>query len=53
MLTDIVGYLNTLSANDLYDFLLGFLIDVAMTMVEKAYISQLQNIIVDKIQSKF
>ena len=50
VLTDIVAYMNTLSANNFYDFLFSFLIDVAITMVEKAYISQLQNIVVEKIQ---
>jgi hypothetical protein len=33
ILTEIVAYLNTLSANDLYDFLVGFLIDVGITMI--------------------
>lgn len=44
--------MNTLSANNFYDFLFSFLIDVAITMIEKAYISQLQNIVVEKIQEK-
>lgn len=38
--------MNTLSANNFYDFLFSFLIDVAITMFEKAYVSQLQNIVV-------
>ncbi len=50
VLTDITAYLNTLSANDFYDFLFAFLIDVAINMIEKPYISQLQNIIVGTIQ---
>ena len=50
VLTDITAYMNTLSANNFYDFLFSFLIDVAITMIEKAYISQLQNIVVEKIQ---
>ena len=52
VLTDITAYMNTLSANNFYDFLFSFLIDVAITMIEKAYISQLQNIVVEKIQEK-
>lgn len=52
VLTDIIAYMNTLSANNFYDFLFSFLIDVAMTMIEKAYISQLQNIVVEKLQEK-
>ncbi len=44
--------MNTLSANNFYDFLFSFLIDVAFTMVEKAYFSQLQNTIVDNIHIK-
>ena len=52
IITDITAYMNTLSANNFYDFLFSFLIDVAINMIEKAYISQLQNIIVEKIQIK-
>ena len=33
IITDITAYLNTISAADLYDFLFGSLIDVAVTMV--------------------
>ncbi len=33
IITDITAYLNTISAEDLYDFLFGSLIDVAVTMV--------------------
>lgn len=44
--------MNTLSADNLYDFLFSFLIDVAITMIEKAYVPQLQNIVVDKIHQK-
>jgi hypothetical protein len=44
--------MNTLSANNFYDFLFSFLIDVAFTMVEKAYFSQLQNTLVDNIHVK-
>lgn len=46
VITDITAYMNTLSANNFYDFLFSFLIDVAINMIEKSYISQLQNIIV-------
>ena len=46
VITDITAYMNTLSANNFYDFLFSFLIDVAITMFEKAYVSQLQNIVV-------
>ena len=52
IITDITAYMNTLSANNFYDFLFSFLVDVAVNMIEKAYISQLQNIIVAKIQAK-
>jgi hypothetical protein len=52
IITDITAYLNTISAADLYDFLFGSLIDVAVTMIEKIYIFQVQNIIVDKIIEK-
>lgn len=52
VVTDITAYMNTLSADNLYDFLFSFLIDVAITMVEKAYVPQLQNIIVSKIHQK-
>jgi len=44
--------MNTLSANNFYDFLFSFLIDVAFTMIEKAYISQLQNTVVDNVHKK-
>jgi len=33
IITDITAYLNTISAADLYDFLFGSLIDVAITMI--------------------
>lgn len=33
VLTDITAYMNTLSANNFYDFLFSFLIDVAITMI--------------------
>lgn len=52
VITDITAYMNTLSANNLYDFLFSFLIDVAITMIEKAYVPQLQDIIVEKIHAK-
>lgn len=52
IITDITAYMNTLSANNFYDFLFSFLIDVAINMIEKAYFSQLQNIIVDKVKQK-
>ena len=52
IITDITAYMNTLSANNFYDFLFSFLIDVAITMIEKAYVSQLQNIVVEKVQEK-
>ena len=52
IITDITAYMNTLSANNFYDFLFSFLIDVAINMIEKIYISQLQNIIVEKVQTK-
>ncbi len=38
--------MNTISAADLYDFLFGSLIDVAITMIEKIYIFQIQNAVV-------
>lgn len=52
VITEITAYMNTLSADNLYDFLFSFLIDVAITMIEKAYVPQLQNIITEKIREK-
>lgn len=52
VITDITAYMNTLSADNLYDFLFSFLIDVAITMIEKAYVPQLQSIFVDIIHQK-
>ena len=51
-MTDITAYLNTLSASDFYSFLFSFLVDVAMTMIEKAYVSEIQNIVVDFVIEK-
>lgn len=33
VITEITAYMNTLSADNLYDFLFSFLIDVAITMI--------------------
>lgn len=33
VITDITAFMNTLSANDFYDFLFSFLIDVAVNMI--------------------
>ncbi len=44
--------MNTLSANDFYEFLLSFLIDVGINMIEKAYVSQIQNLVVEYLQNK-
>jgi hypothetical protein len=52
ILTDITAYFNTLSANDFYSFLFSFLVDVAMTMIEKAYVSEIQNIVVKFVIEK-
>lgn len=52
LITEITSYLNTLAANDFYDFMFSFLIDVGLNMVEKAYIALLQNIISDWLQEK-
>ena len=53
VITDITAFMNTLSANNFYDFLFSFLIDVAINMIEKAYVSQLQGLVVEKIQNQF
>lgn len=50
LITEITSYLNTLAANDFYDFMFSFLIDVGLNMVEKAYIALLQNIMSDWMQ---
>lgn len=52
IITDVTGFLNTVSAADLYDFLFGALIDVALTLIEKLYIFQIENMIVDKLSEK-
>lgn len=51
-ITDFTSYLNTLAANNFYDFMFSFLIDVALNMCDKAYIASLQNIITEKIKDK-
>jgi len=38
-----MGYLATMGAIDLYYFILGYLVDVAISTVEIAYLSQLQD----------
>lgn len=52
IITDFTSYLNTLAANDFYDFMFSFLIDVALTMCERAYIASLQNIVTEKLKEK-
>jgi hypothetical protein len=39
----VMGYLATMGAIDLYYFILGYLVDVAISTVEIAYLSQLQD----------
>lgn len=53
IITDITCYLNTLAANNFYDFMFSFLIDVGLNMIEKAYVASLQNIFSEWLQEKY
>lgn len=44
IILNITSYLNTLAANNFYEFMFSFLIDVAIEMCEKAYLATIQNI---------
>lgn len=53
LITEITSYLNTLAANNFYDFMFSFLIDVGLTMIEKAYVASLQNIFSEWLKEKY
>ena len=48
----ILSYLATMGAIDLYYFILGYVIDVAIATIETAYLSQLQSKITAFIEQK-
>ena len=52
IISNLTSYLNTLAANDFYDFMFSFLIDVAIEMSEKAYLSTIQNITANYTDTK-
>ena len=53
LLTEITSYLNTLAANDFYDFMFSFLIDVGLTMIEKSYVASIQKLVADWLKDKY
>jgi hypothetical protein len=53
LITEFTSYLNTLAANDFYSFMFSFLIDVAMNMIEKAYVATLQKLASEWLKDKY
>lgn len=53
IILNLTSYLNTLAANDFYEFMFSFLIDVAVEMAEKAYLATIQNITANYLDVKF
>lgn len=52
IILNITSYLNTLAADDFYEFMFSFLIDVALEMCEKAYLATIQNITAGYVDDK-
>jgi hypothetical protein len=48
----VLAYLATMGAIDLYYFILGYLVDVGISIIEITYLSQLQKSIKDYIEQK-